>query len=292
MLKEETRASKDIPLSPWRKRVHTIIFEADTPAGKLFDVLLLIAIVISIIAVMLETVKEINQDWKYELRVLEWVITVFFTLEYIARIISVQNPLKYIFSFYGVVDLLSILPTFVGVFIADASTLRVIRVVRLLRVFRIFKLGRYLREAEMLRKALSASRWKISVFFGVIISICIIVGTLMYIIEGDHTGDGNHGGFTSIPRSIYWAIVTMTTVGYGDISPATPLGQTLSSFIMLLGYAILAVPTGIVSVGFSNELKNQTNQRNDHLSGKACDNCSKEGHDTDALFCKYCGGNL
>ncbi len=292
MLREETRASKDIPLSPWRKRIHTVIFEADTPAGKLFDILLLIAIAISTVAVMLESVKEINRDWKYELRVLEWVITVFFTLEYIARIISVQNPLKYIFSFYGIIDLLSILPTFAGMFIADASTLRVIRVIRLLRIFRIFKLGRYIREAEMLRKALSASRWKIIVFFGVIISICIIIGTLMYIIEGDHSREGGNGGFTSIPRSIYWAIVTMTTVGYGDISPTTPLGQTLSSFIMLLGYAILAVPTGIVSVEFGTEIKNRTVQNIHDVSGKACDNCSKEGHDTDALYCKYCGGTL
>lgn len=291
MLQEQTRARKDIPLQPWRKRIHTIIFEADTPAGKLFDVLLLIAIVISIIDVMLETVQEVYQDWSYELQVLEWVITIFFTIEYIARILSVQNPIKYIFSFYGIIDLLSILPTFAGLFVADASTLRVVRVIRLLRVFRIFKLGRYLREADMLRKALSASRWKIIVFFGAIISICIIIGTLMYIIEGDVSREEG-GGFTSIPRSIYWAIVTMTTVGYGDISPTTPLGQTISSFIMLLGYAILAVPTGIVSVEFGNEMRNVKNEKENEISRKACDNCSKEGHDVDASFCKYCGGML
>lgn len=290
MLQEQTRARKDIPLSPWKKRIHTIIFEADTPVGKLFHVLLLIAIVISTIAVMLETVKEVERDWGQELHVLEWIITIFFSLEYIARLISVQNPLKYAFSFYGVIDLLSILPTFVGLFVANAQTLRVVRVIRLLRVFRIFKLGRYIREAEMLAKAIKASRWKIIVFFGVIISVCIIMGTLMYIIEGGEPRAKGEG-FTSIPRSIYWAIVTMTTVGYGDISPTTPLGQTVSSFIMILGYAILAVPTGIVSVELANEFRSDSDGP-ESVSGKACDNCSKEGHDTDATFCKYCGGQL
>ena len=286
MFQEQTRARKDKPLKPWKKRIHTIIFEADTPAGKLFDVLLLIAIVISTIAVMLETVKEVGIPYAKELEILEWVITIFFTLEYIARIVSVGNPMKYIFSFYGVIDLLSILPTFVGVFIADANTLRVVRVIRLLRVFRIFKLGRYIREAEMLGKALKESRGKIIVFFGVVISICILMGTVMYIIEGGLPREKGEG-FTSIPRSIYWAIVTMTTVGYGDISPTTPLGQTISSFIMILGYSILAVPTGIISVEFGNNLKKEA-----EVSRKACDNCAREGHDIDAKYCKYCGGQL
>lgn len=291
MLKERTKARQEIPSNTWRQRIHEIIFEADTPVGKLFDVILLIAIVLSTIAVMLETVKEIKQDWGRELQILEWVITVFFSLEYIARIISVKRPLKYALSFFGIIDLLSILPAYAGLVFTGAKALQIIRVFRLLRVFRIFKLGRYLREAELLGRALSASRWKISVFLGTVFAICIVTGSIMYVIEGgEQTGKG--AGFSSIPRSIYWAIVTLTTVGYGDISPVTPLGQAISSLIMILGYGILAVPTGIVSVEFGNELRKKPGDSLGEVSRKSCQSCSREGHDVDARHCKYCGDKL
>lgn len=286
MLKEHTSARKDIPLAPWRKKIHEIIFEADTPVGKLFDVLLLIAILLSTVAVMLESVKEIDAAYGAELRIFEWVITIFFTLEYIARIISVGNPWHYVRSFYGVIDLLSTLPTYLGLFFHGARTLQVIRTIRLLRIFRIFKLARYVNEAELLMRALRASRWKIIVFLGAVLTICIIMGTMMYIIEGGQPREKGEG-FTSIPRAIYWAIVTLTTVGYGDISPVTPLGQAVASLIMILGYSILAVPTGIVTVELNNELR-----KDDQITTKACPNCSLEGHDSDSKFCKHCGYSL
>jgi len=290
MLQERTNARKEIPAKPWRQRIHEIIFEADTPAGKLFDVILLIAIVLSTIAVMLETVKEVKRDWGRELQILEWIITIFFSLEYLARIIAVKRPLKYMLSFFGIIDLLSILPAYIGLFVTSANALQIIRVFRLLRVFRIFKLGRYLREAELLSRALAASRWKISVFLGIVLAICIVTGSIMYVVEGgEQAGKGE--GFSSIPRSIYWAIVTLTTVGYGDISPVTPLGQAISSLIMILGYAILAVPTGIVSVEFGNELR-KDGQEEHPVSRQACQNCAREGHEYDAKFCKYCGHHL
>lgn len=286
MLQERTKARKDLPLAPWRLRVHEIIFEADTPLGKLFDVTLLIAILISTVAVMLETVKEVEAEWGYELRVLEWVITIFFTIEFIARIISVGKPWRYILSFYGIIDILSILPSYLGLFFVNARALQIIRVFRLLRIFRIFKLGRYLQEADLLANALKASRWKITVFLGAVVAICVLMGTIMYIIEGGNQ-PGKGEGFTSIPRSIYWAIVTLTTVGYGDISPATPLGQTLASFIMILGYSILAVPTGIVTVELGRQAKSV-----DSYSTQSCSSCAREGHDSDAKYCKFCGEKL
>lgn len=286
MLQERTKARKDLPMANWRRRVHEIIFEADTPLGKLFDVSLLVAILISTIAVMLETVKEVEAEWGEELRILEWIITIFFSIEFIARIISVGKPWRYILSFYGIIDLLSILPSYMGLFLVNARALQIIRVFRLLRVFRIFKLGRYLREAELLGRALKASRWKITVFLGTVLAICVLMGTVMYIIEGGNQ-PGKGEGFTSIPRSIYWAIVTLTTVGYGDISPVTPLGQTLASFIMILGYSILAVPTGIVTVELGMQAKSV-----EDFTRQSCATCSREGHDPDAQYCKYCGGEL
>ena len=225
-----------------KRHIYEVIFKANTPAGKIFDIGLFIAIILSLIAVMLETVPGIREDYGDEMRLIEWVFTVLFTLEYVLRIYSVIRPRHYVTSFYGIIDLLSILPTYLGLLFAGSQALMVIRGIRLLRVFRVLKLSRYLFEAEMLGKALRASRRKITVFLLAIVTIVMIAGAVMYVVEG------GQNGFDSIPKSIYWAIVTLTTVGYGDISPGTTLGQMIASFIMILGYGILAVPTGIVSV--------------------------------------------
>ena len=261
-----------------REKLHTIIFEADTRAGKLFDIVLLWAILISILVVMLESVESISEAYSTEIKIIEWSFTILFSIEYIARIIAVKKPLKYIFSFYGVIDLLSILPSFLGLFITGTHSLSVIRSVRLLRIFRILKLVRYVNAAQVLKTALIASKDKITVFLFAIVSLAIILGTLMYIIETPESG------FTSIPRSIYWAIVTLTTVGYGDISPVTVLGQTIASIVMIMGYSILAVPTGIVGVELA--------KLESRISSQSCPDCSEEGHDLDAEYCKYCGGKL
>ncbi|BBM83978.1 ion transporter [Candidatus Uabimicrobium amorphum] len=264
----------------WRSKMHEVIYEADTPLGKWFDIFLLVAIVASVAVVMLESIKSFRADHAELLFRLEWAFTIFFSIEYIARIICVGKPFRYIFSFMGLVDLLSILPTYIGLFVTGTQSLLVIRTIRLLRIFRIFKIARYLSEAQTLMKALKASRPKITVFMGAVISLVIIMGTFMYMIEGDAHG------FTSIPKSVYWAIVTLTTVGYGDIAPQTPLGQTLASMIMIMGYAIIAVPTGIVSVELSNV------QQDKKITTRVCAECSQEGHDDDAVHCKYCGAKL
>lgn len=263
-------------LKPWQKKLHQIIFEADTRAGKWFDILLLWAILLSVAAVMLESVESINQAYGEELRIMEWSFTFLFTIEYVARILTVGKPLKYIFSFYGIIDLVSIIPTYLGLFVSGTHTLSIIRSIRLLRVFRILKLVQFISEANVLLKALKASRAKIIVFLFAVLSLTFILGTVMYLIESPEAG------FTSIPRSIYWAIVTLTTVGYGDIAPQTVLGQTLASFIMIIGYAIIAVPTGIVG---SELAKSNSNTQ-------SCSECSLEGHDDDAKYCKYCGNEL
>jgi len=267
-----------IKLSPWQQKLHEVIFEADTRAGKWFDILLLILIILSVITVMLESVPSIDILYGEELRVLEWVFTLLFTLEYIARLISIGKPLKYVFSFYGIIDFISIMPTYLGIFITGTHTLSIIRSIRLLRVFRILKLTQFIGEANVLTKALKASRAKIIVFLFAVLSLTFILGTLMYLIESPESG------FTSIPISIYWAIVTLTTVGYGDIAPATVIGQTLASFIMIIGYAIIAVPTGIVGAELSKTNLNSNTQ--------ACKSCSQEGHDDNAVHCKYCGSKL
>lgn len=265
-------------LSPWQLKLHEIIFEADTRAGKWFDIFLLIAILLSVATVMLESVNSISAVYGEELRIIEWVFTILFTLEYIARLVSIGKPLKYVFSFYGVIDFISIIPTYVGVFVSGTHTLSIIRSIRLLRVFRILKLAQFIGEANILIKALKASRAKIVVFLFALLSLTFILGTVMYLIETPESG------FTSIPRSIYWAIVTLTTVGYGDIAPQTVLGQTLASLIMIIGYAIIAVPTGIVGAELAKTKPNTNTQ--------ACLNCSLEGHDDDAEHCKFCGENL
>ena len=271
--------SDSSPLSPRREKLHEIIFEADTPAGKAFDIALLVAIVVSIIAVCLESVASVRDQYGSELRALEWAITILFTIEYILRLSCVANPRRYARSFYGIIDLLSILPSYLSFFIAGSQSLLVIRALRLLRVFRVLKLAHFIGEAKMLRAALHASSRKIIVFLGVVLTLMVIVGSMMYLIEGPDNG------FTSIPLSIYWTVVTMTTVGYGDIAPQTILGKILASAVMIMGYGIIAVPTGIVTVELAGSVKNST--RTD-----ACSGCGADGHALDASHCKYCGVKL
>jgi voltage-gated potassium channel len=266
-------------LSPRRERIHEIIFEAETPIGKAFDVSLMVVILVSIAAVCLESVASIRDQFGPLLRALEWTITILFTIEYILRLYSVRKPLRYATSFFGIVDLLSILPTYLSFFIAGSQSLLVIRALRLLRVFRILKLAHFVGEARLLRAALHASVRKITVFLGAVLTIVIIVGALMYMIEG------SENGFTSIPQSIYWAIVTMTTVGYGDIAPQTLLGKIIASAVMILGYAIIAVPTGIVTVELASSVK-------ESVRTDACPECGCDGHAIDAAHCRFCGTRL
>lgn len=262
-----------------REKLHKVIFEADTPAGKAFDIALLWAILLSVATVMLESVKSFEIEYGHFFRTLEWVFTILFTVEYIIRIYCTGKPIRYIFSFYGIVDLLSIIPTYLSIIITGTQSLLVIRIIRLVRVFRIFKLARYLGEAQVLKRALILSRPKITVFLLAVISIDIIMGTVMYLVEG------GENGFTSIPRSIYWAIITLTTVGYGDIIPQTVLGQVIASFIMIFGYGLIAVPTGIVTVTMAKI-------KSEDITTISCQQCSTEGHESDAIFCKYCGAKL
>lgn len=264
-------------MSNWRTTWHEIIFEADTKAGKTFDVVLLWSILLSVVIVMLESVQELKTEYGQYFTIIEWAFTILFSAEYIARIAVIKKPLKYVFSFYGLVDLLSILPTFMGLYFTGTHSLTVIRTLRLLRVFRVLKLARFLKEASGLQKALLASKQKIVVFLFAVLTVTVILGTVMYLIESEEAG------FTSIPRSIYWAIVTLTTVGYGDIAPQTVLGQMIASVIMIIGYGIIAVPTGIVGAEIG---------KTKPVSTDACPNCSKEGHEHDATHCKYCGSEL
>lgn len=261
-----------------KERIYEIIFEADTPSGKLFDLALLITIIISVALVMLESVPNIRKNNESTLKILEWIITIIFSLEYILRIAIVNKPFRYIFSFYGIIDLLSVIPTYLGLIIIGSHSLVVIRILRLLRVFRILKLTRYTQAGRSLARALWASREKISVFIFFVIILVIIVGTIMYLVEGEAHG------FTSIPKGIYWAIVTLTTVGYGDISPETPFGQLLASIVMIMGYAIIAVPTGIVTAEIINPSTKQNTQ--------VCSHCLCPTHDDDAVFCKKCGSKI
>ncbi len=263
-----------------KERIQEIIFEAETPEGKAFDVLILILIVSSVVAVCLESVSSIQARFGEELLIIEWVITLLFTIEYFLRIYSVQKPRRYIFSFYGLIDLFSILPTYLSIFLVGAQSLLVVRIFRLLRIFRIFKLGRYVGEAQTLKIALFRSTRKIIVFLGSVLSIAVFMGTVMYLVEGEDNG------FTSIPKSIYWSIVTLTTVGFGDITPQTVLGQTIASALMILGYGILAVPTGIVSVELSQAHQEQ------QVMTFVCYECGAEGHHLEAKHCYNCGEKL
>lgn len=268
------------PPSGLRARLHEIVFESNTPAGRAFDVGLLWAIFISVTAVMLDSVAHIRAEYGPVLRAVEWCFTVLFTVEYLLRLYAVRYPLRYATSFFGLVDLLAILPTYLSVLIPGTHTLLVVRVLRLLRVFRVLKLVNFLGEAEVLLTALRSSRPKITVFLGAVLSTVVIMGAVMYLVEGEASG------FDSIPRGMYWAIVTMTTVGFGDITPRTVAGQFIASVLMILGYGIIAVPTGIVSV----ELAAAT--RRAAIHPQACPGCGAEGHDPDAVFCKRCGTRL
>lgn len=264
----------------WRQQVYAIIFEAETPRGKAFDVVLLILILTSVAVVMLESVAFIRETYGDWLRIAEWLITSLFTLEYVLRLLAAPRAWRYARSFMGIIDLLSILPTYLSLMFVGPQYLVTFRAIRLVRVFRVLKLTRYLGEAEVLQQALMASRFKITVFLVSVLSAVTIIGTIMYIIEGADSG------FTSIPRAIYWAIVTLTTVGYGDIAPQTPLGQFLASLVMILGYGILAVPTGIVTAELSNA------SRDAKLPTKVCPHCMTEGHLPEAHYCHQCGRRL
>jgi voltage-gated potassium channel len=272
-------AEADRPRRGWQNRLHTVIFEADTPAGRAFDVALLVCILASVATVTLESVPSVRARYRPTLDALEWGFTALFTAEYLLRLLAVRRPLGYATSFYGVIDLLAVLPTYLSLFIPGAETLIAVRVLRLLRVFRIFKMTHHVGEGQVLLAALRASRRKVSVFLMAVLTIVVVVGTLMYVIEGEENG------FTSIPRSVYWAIVTITTVGYGDIAPKTPLGQLLSSALMITGYAIIAIPTGIFTAEMAAVARKD-------LTRQACPACSAEGHGPDARFCKYCGAAL
>ncbi len=263
----------------WRDSLRIIIFEADTPAGKAFDVALIATILLSVTIVMLDSVQSINQRYGGLFYGLEWFFTMLFTIEYLLRLVSIGKPLLYARSFFGIVDLMAILPTYISVFIPGAQYLLAIRILRVLRVFRVLKFVKHIREATVLMRALRESSRKITVFLFTIMTIVVIMGSLMYLVEGDRHG------FTSIPRSIYWAIVTLTTVGYGDISPRTPVGQAIAAVVMILGYSIIAVPTGIVTV----ELARATAKG---ISTRVCPQCAAGGHDEDAKFCKHCGSEL
>lgn len=265
-------------LKPWQNRWYTIIFESDTPAGRRFDIILLFAILASLFVIMLESVPSLQAQYMDWFVIFEWAFTILFSIEYIIRLIIVKRPLSYALSFYGIIDLVSILPTFLAVFLGGAQYFIVIRSLRLLRVFRVLKMVRFLGEATILSQALRASRHKISVFLVAVVCATFILGTAMYMIEGPENG------FTSIPVSIYWCIVTLTTVGYGDISPHSPLGQLLASVIMILGYGIIAVPTGIVT---SELAKTQS-----HEKFHTCSVCGEGGMKENAEFCQFCGESL
>lgn len=272
----------------WKTKLHEIIYEADTPAGKLFDVVLLITIIASILLVMLESVNSIDAKYHDLLNISEWIITILFTIEYIIRIITVKKPFQYIFSFYGIVDLLSTIPKYISLIIGGVHALAALRALRLLRIFRILKLVRYLGASNNLVRALKASRAKISVFLFAVVIAAVISGTIMYLVEGEENG------FTNIPKSVYWCIVTLTTVGFGDIAPQTPLGQFIASLIMILGYGIIAVPTGIVSAEYTaqNKPKQKPKKNELHLNTQSCPNCSAEKHKDNAEFCYKCGHKL
>ena len=269
-----------IKKTTWKQRLHEIIYEADTKGGKLFDVILLIAIIASILLVMLESIESFDAKYHSFLDISEWIITLLFSLEYILRLISIKKPSKYIFSFYGIIDLLSTIPKYLSFIFVGSHHLAALRALRLLRVFRILKLTRYVGASNTLLVALRSSRAKIAVFLFFVVIVCIILGTIMYMIEGEENG------FTSIPRSVYWAIVTLTTVGFGDIAPQTPLGQFIASIIMILGYGIIAIPTGIVS----SEISKNTNKIDSNT--QSCPNCLKDTHKDKAKFCDHCGSIL
>lgn len=264
-------------MSPWREVVKEVIFGSETKLGKLFDIVLIISIICSVIVVLLGSVEKFQLQYSILFFYLEWFFTILFTIEYGLRLVAVQRPSLYARSFFGVVDFLSIVPTYLSLFIPTVKYMLVIRILRLLRIFRVLKLTAYMGEAQVLMDALKKSSRKIIVFLYTILTLVVVFGSFMYVVEG------SEAGFTSIPKAMYWAMVTLTTVGYGDIAPQTPLGQSIASFIMIMGYGIIAVPTGI----YSAELIKTYHP--EKISNKACGDCGKIGHDTDAEYCKYCG---
>ena len=270
------RPTSDQPA--WKHRLYLIIFESGTRGGKIFDVYLLIAIGLSVTVVMLESVQSIRSAYPVLIDSLEWFFTILFSLEYIARLLCVRQPLRYAWSFYGIIDLFAFLPSYIGLFIPTAGYLTTIRVLRLLRVFRVLKLAEFMQASETLRSALYASRRKIAVFLSFVMAVVLIMGTVMYLIEGEENG------FNSIPRGVYWAIVTLTTVGYGDVTPHTVLGRVLACFIMIMGYGIIAVPTGIFSV--------ELHQAVQAKEARTCGNCQTTEADRKASFCRRCGKPL
>lgn len=264
---------------PWQLALHTVIFEADTPAGKAFDVALLVAIVASVVVAMVDSVPTLAADQHDALIVADWVFTVLFTVEYVLRLLCVRRKLGYALSFFGLIDLASFVPTYLTLFDFGYHGGQVIRTLRLLRVFRVFKLARFLGEATTLRRSLVASRAKVTVFLTFVLIMVCILGSTMYVVEGPEHG------FTSIPEGIYWAVVTVTTVGYGDLSPVTPLGKLIAALAMVMGYSVLVIPGGIISAEWAA-------QRSSGISTQACPDCSAEGHDVDARFCNMCGARL
>jgi len=277
----QLKYEKKKDMSPWRERMHEIIFEADTKAGKRFDIILLVLILLSVAVVFEDSVRGNSPELKQILYYAEWFFTIIFSIEYFLRIYTINKPKTYIFSFYGIIDLLSILPTFIGLFLAGTHYLAIIRMLRLLRVFRVLKLVQFIGASNNLLLSIRASRHKIGVFFLFVSITVTIMGSIMYIVEGADSG------FTSIPRSIYWAIVTLTTVGYGDIAPVTVTGQAIASLVMLLGYAVIAVPTGIITSDMVSQ-----NKKKIITNTQSCSNCNFNEHDDDALFCKKCGEKL
>jgi len=268
-------------MGSWKEKIYIVIFEADTRAGKIFDLTLIASIIISVIVVMLDSVEKIHSRHGELLVAAEWFFTILFTVEYILRLLCIKNPIRYAKSFYGVIDLLAILPTYLSLIVPGAQHFMVIRILRILRIFRVLKLVRFVREANFFLYALEENRNRIIVFLFSVLSMVVIFGSVMYLIENPY-----NSGFTSIPIGIYWAIVTMTTVGYGDISPSTAIGQSLAALLMITGYSIIAVPAGFFTVEFVRTLKKKW------LSSRVCPHCSAEGHDEDAYFCKFCGFRL
>jgi voltage-gated potassium channel len=277
---DTTKPNKD-----WKYKLHEIIYGTHTPAGKLFDIVLLIVIVYSVIVVMLESIPSFDEKFHGFLNVSEWIVTILFTIEYILRIICIKSPRRYIFSFFGIIDFLSTVPKYLSFFIVGSQYITAFRALRLLRVFRILKLVRFIGESNNLLRALKASRTKIFIFVFFVLIISVLLGTIMYLVEGPEHG------FNSIPHSVYWTIVTLTTVGYGDISPETGLGQIIATIIMIVGYGIIAVPTGIVSAEYVTEAKKKKKSKKDK-DEKTCAECGTVILRIDAMYCRVCGFRL
>ncbi|MFZ2171705.1 MAG: ion transporter [Methylococcaceae bacterium] len=265
-----------------RHTLYQVIYQAHTPAGRRFDIALIILILASVLTIILDSVAEISQQYREQLSTAEWIFTILFTIEYILRIFCIHRPFKYIASFYGLIDLLAIVPSYISLLIPGSHYLQVIRILRVLRIFRVLKLVRYINQSNLLLNALMASRLKIAIFLFTISTLLVVFGSAMYLVEGPENG------FTNIPVSIYWAVVTLTTVGFGDITPKTDLGRAISAVVMIIGYAIIAVPTGIITTELSQEMKRQHKL----LNRRICPKCRKPDHDMDANYCRICGTEL